>query len=214
MSRLLEKTNVRVTQKFKPGIHNGIDLVGNDGKHNVGDRIRAHSNGVVVGLRKDYKTTDKIGHSYGNYVLIRHNNGMYTLYAHLKYNTVTCEIGTNVMQGEIIGTMGATGHSTAVHLHFEVRNEKNVKIDPTPYLESDLPNNEPKKEEPKEEPKKESTSKDSELLNLVRRTIRGDFGNGENRKRNLGSKYSEVQRQVDLNIKKKTTNWDKVKIYK
>ena len=52
-----------------------------------------------------------------------------------------------------------------------------------------------------------------DILDLVRKTIRGDFGNGEARKRALGSNYSEVQRQVNLNYKNGTTSWDKVRLY-
>lgn len=53
----------------------------------------------------------------------------------------------------------------------------------------------------------------TDLLDLVRRTIRGDFGNGENRARALGSNYAEVQRQVNLNYKNGTTSWNSVRIY-
>lgn len=52
-----------------------------------------------------------------------------------------------------------------------------------------------------------------DLLDLVRRTIRGDFGNGEERKRRLGNNYNEVQKQVNLNYQNDTTNWDNVRIY-
>ena len=51
------------------------------------------------------------------------------------------------------------------------------------------------------------------LLILVRKTLNGDFGNGEERKRRLGGRYQEVQNQVNLNIKHGTTSWDKVRIY-
>ena len=52
-----------------------------------------------------------------------------------------------------------------------------------------------------------------DLLDLVRKTIRGDFGNGDVRKQKLGSNYSEVQRQVNLNIKAGLTRWDNIKIF-
>ena len=54
---------------------------------------------------------------------------------------------------------------------------------------------------------------ESSLLLLVKMTIRGDFGNGEERKQKLGGRYSEVQRQVNLNYEHGTTNWDDVRIY-
>jgi len=51
------------------------------------------------------------------------------------------------------------------------------------------------------------------LLDLVQKTIRGDFGNGEARKKTLGSNYAEVQKQVNLNINAGLTRWDNIKIF-
>ena len=51
------------------------------------------------------------------------------------------------------------------------------------------------------------------LLMLVKLTIRGDFGNGEERKARLGGRYEEVQRQVNLNYQNGTTDWDNIRIY-
>lgn len=52
-----------------------------------------------------------------------------------------------------------------------------------------------------------------DILTLVKKTIRGDFGNGEARKKALGSNFDEVQRQVNLNYKNGTTRWDNIKLY-
>lgn len=54
---------------------------------------------------------------------------------------------------------------------------------------------------------------DNSLLLLVKMTIRGDFGNGEERKQKLGGRYQEVQRQVNLNYQHGTTSWDNIRIY-
>lgn len=53
----------------------------------------------------------------------------------------------------------------------------------------------------------------ADILTLVKKTIRGDFGNGQARKKALGANYNEVQRQVNLNIKHKTTKWNNIKLY-
>lgn len=58
-----------------------------------------------------------------------------------------------------------------------------------------------------------SSNNSSKILELVKKTIRGDFGNGNARKKALGSNYDEVQRQVNLNIKHGTTRWDNIKLY-
>ena len=57
------------------------------------------------------------------------------------------------------------------------------------------------------------TSNDEKILDLVRRTIRGDFGNGEERKEALGDMYDEVQRQVELNYQNGTIDWDNIRLY-
>ena len=68
---------------------------------------------------------------YGNYVIITHDNGYQTLYAHMqKYIVAT---GQKVTQGATIGYVGSTGYSTGPHLHFSVY--KNSKtIDPMTVL--------------------------------------------------------------------------------
>lgn len=203
MSKILYNINNLITQKYKKGIHNGIDIVGEG--YAVSDII-AHSNGEVVGLYTSYKKTDKTGHSYGNYVKIRHDNGYYTLYAHLKYGSITVNMGDKVIAGEKIGRMGATGHSTGIHLHFEVRNDKNVQIDPTKYIDDDLP-------KLSTSTSKQENDEDKELLLLVRRTIRGDFGNGRNRVIALGPNYDKVQHQVNLNDKHHNKTWDSIRLY-
>lgn len=93
--------------------HNGIDIAAA-----LGTPIRAAAQGTVVISR-----SGGWNGGYGNYVVIQHSNGMQTLYAHM--NTVNVSVGETVNKGEQIGTMGTTGKSTGVHLHFEVRGGKN-----------------------------------------------------------------------------------------
>ncbi len=62
---------------------------------------------------------------------------MATLYAHLDYISVSN--GQNVSKGQKIGYMGNSGNSYGAHLHFEVRNTSDSTIDPTPYINADLP---------------------------------------------------------------------------
>jgi murein DD-endopeptidase MepM/ murein hydrolase activator NlpD len=85
----------------------------------VGDPVYAAFEGVV---RIAKKSAD-----YGYMVLIRHENGLETLYAH--FSKLLCFVGQNVGAGDIIGLAGSTGRSTGPHLHFEVR-FKGEKIDP------------------------------------------------------------------------------------
>lgn len=136
MSRILKTGTNQVTQKYKL-THRGIDIVKYKGQL---DYIIAHSDGEVVEVVKNCNKTYKIGGSYGNYVKIKHSNGYYTLYAHMSYGSVKVSKGQKVKKGQVLGYMGNTGHSYGAHVHFEVRDTKNNKINPTPYIDADLPN--------------------------------------------------------------------------
>lgn len=86
--------------------------------------ILAADNGVVV-------YAGCVAWGYGCHVIINHNNGYQTLYAHLsRYNV---EIGQSVSQGQQIGIMGSTGRSTGTHLHFEIRSG-NQLFNPLDFL--------------------------------------------------------------------------------
>lgn len=93
--------------------HNGVDLASY-----AGAPIYAAAAGEVIIAR-----SGGWNGGYGSYVVIKHSNGTQTLYAHL--DAVHVSAGTRVGQGDQIGTMGNTGKSTGVHLHFEVRGAKN-----------------------------------------------------------------------------------------
>ena len=95
--------------------HYGTDL-----DLETGDSVRAAFDGVVRIAKWD-------GGGYGNYLLVRHYNGIETLYGHLSKALVTT--GTFVKAGQVIGLGGSTGRSTGSHLHYEVRYEGNP-IDP------------------------------------------------------------------------------------
>ncbi|MFY9615154.1 MAG: M23 family metallopeptidase, partial [Candidatus Dormiibacterota bacterium] len=73
---------------------------------------------------------------YGNYVVIAHPDGFFTLYGHL--DTVAVKEGQVVHQGEIIGQEGSTGLSTGPHVHFEIRHNGTF-LDPAPYLQGQIP---------------------------------------------------------------------------
>lgn len=138
-SRILQTGKNQITQKYKKGTHNGIDVIKYRGQC---DNLIAHSDGKVVLVQTGYKN-NKLATgmaSYGNCVKIDHGNGYYTLYAHLA--SVKVKKGDKVKKGTVLGYMGNTGRSFGAHVHFEVFNGS-TKIDPTPYINSDLPAVEP-----------------------------------------------------------------------
>lgn len=138
--RVLESGMCIITQGYKKGVHDGVDLVNTNSKgdHILGWEV-AHSDGVVVSYRNNCKGFEN--GSYGNYVKLRHKDGYYTLYAHMEYNSVKVKTGDNVKRGQRLGYMGNTGYSFGGHLHWEVRKPNDEKIDPIPYLDKDLPSN-------------------------------------------------------------------------
>ncbi len=120
---------IAITQYFKPGVHNGLDLGWNSNYYGKEQAIYAAESGVVSEVKKDYTTTDITGSSYGNYIKIKHKDNMYTLYAHLKYDSIPYNVGDNVEKGSKIGLMGNTGKSNGNHLHFEIF-KNNEKVNP------------------------------------------------------------------------------------
>lgn len=134
MSRILKNGEIRITNKYG-GSHKGVDVV----KAPSGlETVIAHSGGKVTFCQTGQKNSKgSTGNaSYGNCVRIDHGNGYSTLYAHL--DRVYVKLGQEVKQGQEIGFMGNTGNSYGAHLHFEVRKD-NVRIDPTKYINKDLP---------------------------------------------------------------------------
>lgn len=110
----------RVTSSygFRPSfgrLHKGIDLA-----LKTGDTVRAALPGVVAKVGYDAR-------GYGNYVVLVHNNGMETRYAHLQGAITTP--GQTLYAGEPLGLGGNSGNSTGPHLHFEVR-YRGTALDP------------------------------------------------------------------------------------
>ena len=98
--------------------HSGID-------------IGAAAGATVIAADSGTVSVATYSSSYGNYVMIYHSNGTYTLYAHMSSLAVTA--GQTVTKGDTIGYVGSTGWSTGPHLHFEIRNSGGT-IDPTQFF--------------------------------------------------------------------------------
>ncbi len=124
----VKNPNVHVSMAFGPNvhplsgtwyIHKGIDF----STWRSGDPVMATASGQVVNVGFD--------NSFGNSIIIKHNHGIYTRYAHL--NQFRVKKGQFVEQGDIIGTVGNTGMSTGPHLHYEVHIGSDV-VDPAKYI--------------------------------------------------------------------------------
>lgn len=178
--------SLRVTSRFGPrtytyrgrqvsDYHKGIDLVG-------GSEIVAFADGVVT-------ATCNTGVQYGQacYVRIRHTNGFQTLYYHLKSGSVCVSVGQSVKKGQKLGIMGATGQATGVHLHFQIDKGSSASaIDPYDYIFNS-----------KAFDGSSSSTPSGDVDQLARDVIAGKYGNGQDRKNALGSRYNEVQARVN-----------------
>jgi len=105
--------------------HFSFDLIDNNrqqgelsGKRPV--PVLAAAAGTVVEVRNSV-ICQGCDFGYGNYVKLDHGGGFTTTYGHLRYPSATVRLGERVRQGQVLGFMGNTGHSTGIHLHFEVR---------------------------------------------------------------------------------------------
>ncbi len=99
--------------------HDALDIAG----MGYNSPIYAANNGTVI--IKEYR------YDYGNYMVIDHNNGYYTVYAHMNKFMEGINIGSTVARGQQIGYVGSTGYSTGPHIHFEVWKDcRYCKINP------------------------------------------------------------------------------------
>jgi len=123
----LPKNLAKITSPFgirihptlgRPIKHNGVDF--GSGR---GAEVYAASNGVVV-LAQHNKT-------YGNYVIVKHNDDISSVYAHL--DKIIVSKGYAVKKGDVIGYTGSTGRTSGPHLHYEIR-IKGIPVDPKGYL--------------------------------------------------------------------------------
>lgn len=98
--------------------HKGIDIAASSGS-----KVVAAAGGEVV--------IATYSASAGNYVMINHGSGVYTVYMHM--SSLGVSEGQEVKQGESIGSVGSTGYSTGPHLHFGIR-ENGSYVDPQNYM--------------------------------------------------------------------------------
>ncbi len=107
-----------------PQIYNGKGHTGVDFGTSIGTPVKAALTGIVVGVAN----TDLVPgcYSFGKWIMVKHANGLSTLYAHLSVQSVA--IGQLVSTGQIIGYSGNTGYTTGPHLHFGVYATQGVQI--------------------------------------------------------------------------------------
>lgn len=130
LSNPLQK--LKVTQYFgntpfatkNPQVYNGKGHTGVDFAASIGTPVYSALEGTVIGVAN----TDLAPrcYSYGKWIMVKHKNGLSTLYAHLSLQIV--RNGDQVTTGQLIGYSGNTGYSTGPHLHFGVYASEGVRV--------------------------------------------------------------------------------------
>lgn len=119
--------------------HNGIDIAGTKATTNVIAAMSGRIYSVTTGCTEGDKSC---GGGYGNHVIIEHDDGNYTIYAHMYENSIVVNQGDSVNQGQVIGKVGNTGSSSGAHLHFEVRvggSDSNSSQNPLNFVKAEEP---------------------------------------------------------------------------
>lgn len=129
-SRVTSKYNIRRAE-FNNKIHGGIDLVADSswiGENGQPDLL-ASIGGTIYLVKYE-------ANGFGNYCVIRGDDGYYHIYGHMK-NPAPWSAGQTIQLGQKVGDIGTTGHSTGIHLHYEVRQnfaDKSTRLDPCQLL--------------------------------------------------------------------------------
>lgn len=133
MSRVIFESEKRITNQYGKK-HNGIDLGYRPNEEQ--NKVYANCEGVVAEIQTGIPTAPgSTGtRSWGNYVLVKHPNGMYSRYCHLR--NVYVSKGQSVNENTCVGLIGESGNVDGRHLHFEVQTgyDSSTRINPTEYL--------------------------------------------------------------------------------
>jgi len=133
-------------------------VVDADGKRSNGDEkdnrnwpsfgvpVLSVGNGVVSGLRSDQldnRTFDMAEVSKpngigGNFVIVKENDGRYSMYMHLQQGSVAVKVGQKVSAGQMLGRVGASGDSLFPHLHYQRMEGPNTKSEGAPTRFKDV----------------------------------------------------------------------------
>ena len=142
--RVINDSTNRITQGYSSN-HRGVDL----GWRTDESQNQVHPNcaGTVYATLDGVAPGSEYGGGWGNYVLIRHDNGMFSRYAHLQSGLPVHE-GQRVDENNIIGVIGESGRAYGRHLHFEVQmnSSSSSRIDPTRYLKEPISGSSPSKD--------------------------------------------------------------------
>ncbi|MGK0386431.1 MAG: hypothetical protein ACI849_001047 [Patiriisocius sp.] len=106
----------------------------NEDTHTFGARLNAPGNGKIIALENNIEDNSRPGivnddintsNIAGNYIMIDHLNGEYSMMAHFKKGTIIVSVGDTVAKGQEVGKAGNSGNSTGPHVHYHIQNTPN-----------------------------------------------------------------------------------------
>lgn len=183
------KGKFKVSQQFKGAAHDGLDLVGLDGKE-----IYATVDGVVEFAGWENQRNKKQG--FGLYVRLK-KQGSADRYYFGHMSDIAVIVGQSVKKGDLLGKEGSTGYSTGSHCHYCVRGSGSKSLIRDINEISGIPNKLGTYAESK--PAAEKTQKKKTVSQIAKEVIEGKWGNGTVRKKKLtdaGYDYAAIQKKV------------------
>lgn len=134
----------RVLEDGTQSFHRGLDIA-QDQQVNYYNVI-ASANGKVYEVNDSCPTYGSLssycGGGFGNYVVVDHGNDVYTIYAHMALSSIKVSKGDSVIQGQVLGKIGSSGHSSGPHLHFQIDvggYGESKSVDPLTYISAKNP---------------------------------------------------------------------------
>jgi murein DD-endopeptidase MepM/ murein hydrolase activator NlpD len=106
-----------------------------------GAPVMAPADGTVVEVQNDYPDDRKFDPAvlsknlnlvFGNYVVIRHANGLHSILGHVKQGSVTVRPGDTIKQGQVVAAIGASGSSLFPHLHYQLQQGPDMNSEGVP----------------------------------------------------------------------------------
>lgn len=191
MDRIITNSHRRVTCGFgEYAGHKGLDLGWSNNEEE--NKIYANCKGTVIMVQDGLNKMSLSAGSWGNYVTVKHLNGMISRYCHLKKGTIQVKVGQVVDENTYLGLMGDSGSTQGRHLHFEVQtnDDRNSRINPIEYLTKPVCEDAP--------------SANKTVDELAKEVINGKWGNGDDRYNRLtqsGYDYNAVQNRVNEILK-------------
>lgn len=101
-----------------------VDIESNESYYAFGESVYAPADGVIVAIENEIEDNEpgmmNPYHPEGNYIIIDHGQGEYSLLAHLEYGSIEVQVGDVIQRGDLLARCGNSGNSSEPHIHFQI----------------------------------------------------------------------------------------------